>query len=98
MTTGCVVPKIGLTASNTSRPSAANSGPRWSMVGAAMARNTRSGTFVGPGICRKWRPVVVVTDMPSASRQAASGATPEVHHAGDYYRQVDILGASSDLV
>src|SRR5215203_369495 len=21
-----------------------------------MARSTRSGTFVGPGICRKWRP------------------------------------------
>src|SRR4051812_8031174 len=26
------------------------------MVGKSMARRTRSGTFVGPGICRKWRP------------------------------------------
>src|SRR5437868_4226348 len=41
----------------TSWPSAANSGPRWSIVGIAMACNTRSGTLVGPGICKKWRPV-----------------------------------------
>ena len=27
------------------------------MVGASIARRTRSGTFVGPGICRKWRPL-----------------------------------------
>src|SRR5690348_10336465 len=40
----------------TSFPSCANSGPRWSMVGKSMARSTRSGTLVGPGICRKWRP------------------------------------------
>src|SRR3954469_18349154 len=26
------------------------------MVGKSMARRTRSGTLVGPGICRKWRP------------------------------------------
>ena len=32
---------------------AAKSGPRWSMVGMSMARSTRSGTLVGPGICRK---------------------------------------------
>src|ERR1700747_2011910 len=37
-------------------PSAANSGPRWSIVGIAIACNTRSGTLVGPGISRKWRP------------------------------------------
>ena len=43
--------------SSTSWPSAAKSGPRWSIVGASMARRTRSGTFVGPGICRKWRPL-----------------------------------------
>src|SRR6202030_2421205 len=41
----------------TSCPSAANSGPRWSIVGIAIACNTRSGTLVGPGICRKWRPL-----------------------------------------
>src|SRR6516165_4246379 len=38
-------------------PRSANSGPRWSIVGIAIARSTRSGTLVGPGICRKWRPV-----------------------------------------
>src|ERR1700751_5835019 len=43
----------------TSWPSAANSGPRWSIVGIAIACSTRSGTLVGPGICRKWRPVCV---------------------------------------
>src|ERR1700722_5299983 len=43
----------------TSCPSAANSGPRWSIVGIAIACSTRSGTLVGPGICRKWRPVCV---------------------------------------
>jgi hypothetical protein len=26
------------------------------MIGALMARTTRSGTAVGPGICKKWRP------------------------------------------
>src|SRR5262249_33911851 len=30
-------------------------GPRWSISGMSMARSTRSGTGVGPGICRKWR-------------------------------------------
>src|SRR5215472_7363798 len=38
-------------------PRSANSGPRWSIVGIAVACNTRSDTLVGPGICRKWRPV-----------------------------------------
>ena len=36
---------------------ARTSGPRWSIVGASIARRTRSGTLVGPGICRKWRPL-----------------------------------------
>src|SRR5205085_4130299 len=42
---------------STRRPSAPNSGPRWSIVGRLMARRMRSGTGDGPGICRKWRPV-----------------------------------------
>src|SRR5437868_12639343 len=40
----------------TSLPRTEKSGPRWSMVGKSIARSTRSGTLVGPGICRKWRP------------------------------------------
>src|SRR5258706_15522689 len=56
MMTGWLVLKIGLSSARTSRPSTPNSGPRWSIVGRSMARSTRSGTFVGPGICRKWRP------------------------------------------
>ena len=49
-TTGCRVPITAAIPASTSRVSAANSGPRWSMVGAAIARRTRSGTLVGPGI------------------------------------------------
>src|SRR5689334_6190718 len=30
------------------------------MVAASMARSTRSGTLVGPGICRKWRPARLI--------------------------------------
>ena len=56
MTTGPAVLNTSRMPAITSSPSAAKSGPRWSMVGASMARSTRSGTFVGPGICRKWRP------------------------------------------
>src|ERR1035438_6679684 len=42
---------------STLSPSAPNSGPRWSIVGRLMARRMRSGTGLGPGICRKWRPL-----------------------------------------
>ncbi len=30
------------------------------MVGSAIARKTRSGTLVGPGICKKCRPAVAI--------------------------------------
>src|ERR1700688_3127716 len=56
MMTGCVVLKMVLMPSSTRLVSLANSGPRWSMSGISIARRTRSGTGVGPGICRKWRP------------------------------------------
>ena len=56
MMTGFAVLKIVLMPSSTRRVSLANSGPRWSMIGMSMARMTRSGMGVGPGICRKWRP------------------------------------------
>src|SRR6266850_7219608 len=39
-----------------SRTSASKRGPRWSMMGCAIARTMRSGTSVGPGICRNGRP------------------------------------------
>ena len=42
--------------SSTRLPSRPNSGPRWSIVGRSIARRIRSGTLVGPGICRKCRP------------------------------------------
>src|SRR5512145_1368598 len=57
MITGWAVLNTRFIPARTSSPSSANSGPRWSMVGWSMARSTRSGTLVGPGICRKWRPV-----------------------------------------
>jgi hypothetical protein len=53
ISTGWLVPKTGLTFSSSRRPSAWNSGPRWSMVGSEIARSTCSGTLVGPGICKK---------------------------------------------
>src|SRR6188472_3397474 len=44
------------------------------MVGMSMARSTRSGTLVGPGICRKCLPVCtvmgVLPDLASALRAA----------------------------
>src|SRR5262245_14995895 len=58
MTTGLVVLKMVLMPSRHFRASLANSGPRWSMIGVSIARSTRSGSGVGPGICRKWRPTV----------------------------------------
>src|SRR6516164_9554362 len=58
MMTGLVVLKIVLMPSSTRLASAANSGPRWSMIGVSIARRMRSGSGVGPGICKKWRPTV----------------------------------------
>src|SRR6267142_1795691 len=58
MITGPAHLKIVLMPSSTRRPSLPNSGPRWSITGMSMARRMRSGTGVGPGICRKWRPAV----------------------------------------
>src|ERR1700680_3124573 len=56
MTPGLAVLKMVLMPSSTRLASAANSGPRWSMMGVSIARRMRSGSGVGPGICRKWRP------------------------------------------
>src|SRR5262245_13862070 len=56
MITGFEVLKIVLMPSRQRLASLANSGPRWSMIGVSIARSTRSGSGVGPGICRKWRP------------------------------------------
>src|SRR3954470_2661 len=58
MITGPAHLKIVLIPSSTRRPSLPNSGPRWSMTGISIARRMRSGTGVGPGICRKWRPAL----------------------------------------
>ena len=51
----CVL-KMSRRPSSTRLPSRPNSGPRWSIVGRSIARRIRSGTLVGPGICRKCRP------------------------------------------
>src|SRR5256885_10125813 len=56
MITGLVVLKIVLMPSRQLLASCANSGPRWSIIGVSIARSTRSGSGVGPGMCRKWRP------------------------------------------
>src|ERR671915_551096 len=57
MITGLVVLKIVLMPSRQRLASLANSGPRWSIIGVSMARSTRSGSGVGPGMCRKCRPI-----------------------------------------
>ncbi len=57
MNTSSFVLKMPFIASSTSLPMRPNSGPRWSIVGRSMARRMRSGTFDGPGIWRKWRPL-----------------------------------------
>src|SRR3989304_3666244 len=48
--------KGGGSPSRISRTRVANFGPRWSMMDCDMARTTRSGTRVGPGIWRNGRP------------------------------------------
>jgi hypothetical protein len=53
MITGPVVWKIFWLPASTALPSSANSALRWSITGMSIARNTRSGTGLGPGICRK---------------------------------------------
>ena len=56
MITGLLVLKMVLMPSRHFLASLANSGPRWSIMGVSIARSTRSGSGVGPGICRKCRP------------------------------------------
>src|ERR1700722_10112159 len=58
MMTGLAVLKMVLMPSSARLARLANSGPRWSMMGGSIARRTRSGIWVGPGICRKWRPAM----------------------------------------
>src|SRR5207248_528158 len=68
---------------STWRASAANSGPRWSIVGAAIARSTRSGTFVGPGIWRKCRPLWYAMTMSfTRGTDFAEGAAPRGRRGG----------------
>src|SRR6516162_2787670 len=57
-------------------PRSANSGPRWSIVGIAIARSTRSGTLVGPGIWRKCRPLwyVIAMSFPRGAAAKVQGA------------------------
>jgi hypothetical protein len=53
MITGPEVWKIFWQPRKTVCASAANCALRWSMTGMSIARSTRSGTGLGPGICRK---------------------------------------------
>src|SRR5215471_7088008 len=58
MMTGFEVLKMVLMPSSARFASLENSGPRWSMIGVSIARRMRSGSGLGPGICRKWRPAL----------------------------------------
>src|ERR1700724_1418041 len=79
MATGVVLPHSRPSPASTWRASAANSGPRWSIVGAAIALSTRSGTFVGPGIWRKCLPLwyaMTMSFLPSGGPSAAPHDKP----------------------
>src|SRR5215203_3225409 len=82
MTTGWRVLKTLRTSARTFLPSAPNSGPRWSIVGRLIARRMRSGTGLGPGICRKWRPV----GWKSRSSMTNQLAAPFLHPAASACR------------
>ena len=78
-------------------PSSTNSGPRWSIVGIAIACSTRSGTLVGPGICRKWRPLgragalLFIADARPARRYSAASRRGAVAAAAGSGVPVDRL-------
>ena len=48
--------KTRFRSSNSGSVSSGKVGLRWSSIATCMARRMRSGTLVGPGTCRKWRP------------------------------------------
>src|SRR3954454_12111757 len=72
MITGPAHLKIVLMPSSTRLPSLPNSGPRWSITGMSIARRMRSGTGVGRGICRKWRPAVRYEFWPMVPARASA--------------------------
>ena len=69
MITGPEVLKIFWQPTSTALPSSANCALRWSITGMSMARSTRSGTGLGPGICKKWRPWCSVMGFPLLIRE-----------------------------
>src|ERR1700687_5345447 len=56
-----VVLNIGFKPLKQIRVSSGKIGERWSSIGTAMARSTRSGTLVGPGTNRKLRPAIMIS-------------------------------------
>src|SRR5208337_1860720 len=52
--------KIGFRPFRQARVSSGNIEERWSSIATIMARVTRSGTLVGPGTNRKWRPAIMI--------------------------------------
>src|SRR5436190_19630426 len=65
--------------SRTSAVNRANSGPRWSITGRSIARSTRSGTLVGPGIWRKCRPVRITSQSQQPEEDPADQAADDRH-------------------
>src|ERR1700679_3863749 len=49
---------MGFKAVRHARVNSGKMGERWSSIGTAMARRTRSGTLVGPGTNKKLRPAI----------------------------------------
>src|SRR6266850_1551832 len=101
MITGPAHLKIVLMPSSTRRPSLPNSGPRWSMTGMSIARRMRSGTGVGPGICRKWRPAVREEFFDMEGTWSLRGRLRTIQHRDvsmDYARFVSMTKLSEQAI
>src|ERR1700730_18218633 len=89
MGTPVVVLKIGLRPVRQGPVSSGKMGERWSSMGTIMARRTRSGTLVGPGTNRKFRPAI--DDLLSVT--AALGVIDMERHSHGY-----ALGAHVSMI
>src|SRR5450432_1223257 len=67
-----VVLNTGFSAVKQARVNSGKMGDRWSSIGTAIARKTRSGTLVGPGTNKKFRPAM---GSPLGARMVRLGCT-----------------------
>src|SRR6185437_4263558 len=97
-TTAPLVRKIRLMPAMADLASSANSGPRWSMVGRSMARRIRSGTLVGPGICRKCLPVRELITRVSCGGGANLPGRPRLSKAAAHALRARSAAVAGEIV